>query len=274
MPVPARLRAMLLPGLALGAVLAVSVRSTAGSAVEAGRPEQPVPVRPVACASSAPTTATGYARMFARVPTAQWGAADLAITVPVGGRSVWLFGDTFSGGPTGTGRFAHSTAIVQRGGCLHVSRGGAQLLPDGRVERRPSRAHPSHIYWIVSGRALTPTSFEVTARSILIFGPSAWDFRDGGVTRTGSVTLDGAGDLAFRGWSRSEHSPPPDAGPLINCDAPSPPRPHHFCYARHTHPELRLAGNRMLVTIAQNWDDGTLHRYPDYRPLFRAAPAA
>lgn len=273
MSAPVRLRALLLPGLALGLLLAVVARGGAGNAVEATVPPQPGPTVAPTCHVAAPSTPAGYARLFAGVPTAQWGAADLAITVPVGGRSVWLFGDTFSSGPTGTGRFVHSTAIVQRGGCLHVSDGGAQLLPDGRVEARPTPAHPSHIFWIVSGRARTPASLEITARSIVVFGTGAWDFRDGGESRTALVDLDPTGDLSFRGWIRTARTPPPDAGPLINCDAPRPPRPHHFCYARHVHPELRLAGGQVLVTIAQNWDDGRLHPYPDYRPLFRAGAA-
>lgn len=272
MPASARPRVMLLCSVVLGLLLAVAARSTAGNAVGAGARTRAAITRPAGCTAPAPSTAAGYARLFARVPTAQWGAADLALTVPVGGRSVWLFGDTFSGGPDGTGRFVHSTAIVQHRGCLHVSRQGAQLLPDDRVELRPTRAHPSRIYWITSGRARTATSLEITARSIVVFGTGAWDFRDGGVSRTALVRLGRSGDLTFHGWIRSERTPPPDAGPLINCDAPKAPRPHHFCYARHEHPELRLAGGRILVTIAQNWDDGTLHRYPDYRPLFRAEP--
>ncbi|HEV7204125.1 MAG TPA: hypothetical protein VGN18_05905 [Jatrophihabitans sp.] len=274
MPAPARLRSMLLPGIALGVLLAVVARGSAGNAAAGTLRPRPVPVVAPSCPTAAPTTAAGYARLFAQLPTSQWGAADLAVTVPVDGRSVWLFGDTMSSGPTGTGRFVHSTAIVQRRGCLHVSNGGAQLLPDGRTEATPTRAHPSHIYWIVSGRALTSTSLEVTARSILVFGTGAWDFEDGGVSRAALVDLDPVGDLTLRGWLRTWRSPPPDAGALINCDAPRPPRKHHFCYARHVHPELRLAGGQVLVTVAQNWDDGTLHRFADYRPLFQAVPAS
>lgn len=74
----------------------------------------------------APATADGYAQMFDQLDPAQWQAADVGITVAMpDGRSVWLWGDTFS-----EGRFVHSSAIIQTGSLLTVSHQGAQLLPD------------------------------------------------------------------------------------------------------------------------------------------------
>jgi hypothetical protein len=100
----------------------------------------------------APTTAAGFADLFAGLDPAQWGGADVAASVPLpDGRSVWLFGDTLS-----TYRLVHSTAVVQTGGRLHVSRGGAQLLPD-------DDAH--HIYWIVGGSVHDAEHLVITARS-------------------------------------------------------------------------------------------------------------
>jgi hypothetical protein len=57
---------------------------------------------------------------------------------------------------------------------------------------------------------------------------------------------------------------------MIDCEAPLPPAPHHFCYGRQRHPKLSLAGGRTLMTVGQNWDDGVLHRLRDYQPLFFA----
>ena len=198
----------------------------------------------------APTTAAGYAAMFDELDPAEWGAADVAISVPLpDGRVVWLFGDTMS-----VARLVHSSAIVQTGGCLHVSRGGTQLLPDD---------DPDHVYWIDSARVV-PDGIEITARGVELTGNQLWDFRDAGFERTALVRLDGD-DLVFDRWLARCTSPEPDPGPLIVID---PENPHHFGYARHRHPEARLASGRMLVTTSQNWDDGRLHPFSDYRPLF------
>lgn len=267
-----------MPGLARLCALAALVALVTGSAAHARRspsPATPTQVQPakaayltVGCHAPAPTTAEGYAALFAGINPAEWGAADTALTVKVGNRSVWLFGDTFSSGPDGEGRFVHSTAITQNGGCLHVSHAGAQLLPDQHAVAIPTTAHPSVIYWIEGGRVSGRNLLDIAARAIQIVGSGPWDFRDGGYTRHAAVGIDAAGDLTFERWTATLAGPAPDPGPMINCDAPAAPRPHHFCYARHTHPELLLADGHPLVTVSQNWDDGTLHPFTDYRPLF------
>ena len=203
----------------------------------------------VSTAAAAPATAAGYAAAFAALPPAQWGAADVAITVPLGEHVVWLFGDTFS-----TSRFVHSSAVVQAGGAFNVSDDGAQLLPND---------DPAHIYWIDCAHARGPDTLLITARSITLTGAGPWDFHDGGFDRTARVTVDAHDDLTFTGWVGAKHY----------CPAPEPGRmivygPHHFGYAVHTHPELELADGAVLVTTCQNWDDGILHPVADYRPIF------
>lgn len=204
----------------------------------------------LACSRPAPATAKGYAAMFAALPVAQWGAGDVSLSVPLrGGADVWLYGDTFS-----AGRFVHSTAIVQRGGCLHVSHAGAQLLPNDD-ER--------HIYWIDSAMA-HDHGLLINARAITLTGLGAWDFHDGGHTRTAYATVSSAGDVTFVRWTADRRGQAPDAGPMLHLDN----RPHHFGYGRRAHPEVRLADGRILVTTCQNYDDGILHPFADYRPIF------
>lgn len=186
--------------------------------------------------------------MFAALPTKVWGAADGAASVKVGARSVWLYGDTFS-----DGRFAHSTAITQDRGCLHVSNGGAQLLPNDDA---------SHIYWIESAVAVSPTRLDVRARAVTLTGIKAWAFKDGGFDRIAVTALNATGDLTFSHWGPKVATPVPDPGPMYVYG------PHHFGYGRRTHPELGLASGRMLVTTCQNWDDDVLHPPAEYRTLF------
>jgi hypothetical protein len=225
------------------------------------------PDRPPAktCTAPAPTTPGGYAALFAHLPVAEWGAGDTGLTVPFGQRSVWLFGDTMSARPHG---FVHSSAIVQTGGCLTVSHAGAQLLPNDDAQ---------HIYWIESARAVDPAHLAVVARSTVLSGTCPWCFHDGGVDRTALVSVSTGGDLTFVRWTSQARTPSPDPGPMLDCEAPAPPRPGHFCYARHVHPELLLAGGQVLVTTSQGWDDGRQHPFADYRLILsaeRSAPGA
>ena len=249
--------------VALGAALTVVLSGAGTEVVPAARPSEqthsPSSLADVAlaaasvpapCAKKAPATAAGYARMFAALPTRQWGAADGALSLKVGTRSVWFYGDTFS-----DGRFVHSTAITQNRGCLHVSHAGAQLLPND---------NPSHIYWIQSAAstATKPTRITIRARAVTLTGTKAWAFRDGGYDRVAVATLNAAGDLTFAYWGRKIAAPVPDPGPMYIYG------PHHFGYGRRTHPELKLASGKMLVTTCQNWDDNVLHPPSAYRVLF------
>jgi hypothetical protein len=259
--------------LLLLAVCATSCAAAGGAVVPSpSRTTTAAVVATHICTRPAPDTAAGYTAMFAALDTREWGGADIAVSVPVGGRSVWLFGDTLSSGLDGRGRFVHSTAITQQAGCLHVSHAGAQLLPDEHQVAVPTRADPSRIYWIQSGAAVGPDTLTVTARAIDIVGTGPWDFRDGGASRTALATVDEAGDVTFVRWLATAAGPAPDPGPMIDCEAPRLPAPHHICYGRRGHPELSLAGGHTLVTVSQNWDDGVLHPLHDYQPVFSASP--
>jgi hypothetical protein len=245
----------------LGLALAVALSASGTQVAPAARPAD-LPYRtssaadvvpaglsaPALCAKKAPSKAAGYAAMFAALPTRVWGAADVSISVKVGARSVWLFGDTFS-----DGRIAHSTAVIQDRGCLHVSDGGAQLLPNDDAR---------HIYWIQSAVAVSATRVDVRARAITLTGTRAWAFKDGGFDRIAITRLNRAGDLTFVRWGAKVATPVPDPGPMYVYG------PHHFGYGRSTHPELKLASGRMLVTTCQNWDDGVLRGPAAYRTVF------
>jgi hypothetical protein len=249
----------------------------------AGTRPAPLPVtargdRPSRCAAPPPTTVAGYQTLFAGIPVEQWAAGDGAVTVPFGGTSIWLFGDTFSARPHG---FVHSSAIVQTGGCLHVSHGGAQLLPDDPDTRASVSGHPAaihHIYWIEGGHPIDATHLAVTARSMSLvphWDPAkheqvygTWDFADGGFDRTALIAVSATDDLTFVRWTGKVATPPPDPGPMLDCEAPAAPKRGHFCYSVHTHPELRLTGGHVLVSTSQGWDDRRLHPFADYRPIF------
>ena len=187
--------------------------------------------------------------MFAAVNPAEWGAADVGISVPLpDGRSIWLWGDTYS---TGNG-FVHSTAITQDRGCLHVSHQGAQLLPNNDA---------AHIYWIERGVAADPAHISITARAVVLTGTGPWDFADGGYNRTALAAVSPVGDVTFVRWTGRHVTPPPDPGQW----GPGTTQTH-YVYARHTHPEARLASGLTLVTWCQNW--ATLHPLADYRPIW------
>ena len=215
--------------------------------------------------------------MFAEVDPAQWGAGDVSISAKLEdgtGRAVWLYGDTASARPNG---FVHSSAIVQTGGCLHVSRRGAQLLPDD---------DPTHIYWIWDVIALPTVANRefhysgndallwIQAQAITLTGKGVWDFRDGGYSRSAVASVDAAGDVWFVRWAVDRGDPGnlrwgrygrvPDPGPMYKLDS----NPHHIGYSQHPHFEATLASGETLWTTCQNWDDGKVHPFADYRPIF------
>lgn len=211
---------------------------------------------PASCSTSWPTTAKGYEALWAKLDPAQWGAADLSVSVPLpDGRVVWLYGDTFS-----TGRFVHSTAIVQSGSCLHVSHAGAQLVPNDNARR---------IYWLQGGRAVAEradgTNLVLTARSVRILDPTdPWGFADGGFSREARAHVDDQGDVTFIGWGRKRHTAEPDPGPMVVFGA------HHFGYSIQHHTWAQLEDGRTLTTVAQNYDDGKVRPASAYRPIWMA----
>lgn len=206
----------------------------------------------------APKTAKGFARMWAQIDEAEWGGADVSISVPLpDGRSVWLYGDTLSG----NNGFVHSTAIVQDGGRLHVSQGGRQLLPDD---------DPSHIYWIEDAKHIGGNQLQVDASPMEIGTKSAWDFhRTRPEARRAIVQVDAAGDVSFVEWAGWVKGEPIE--PTVEILGPN-----HYAYGAQPHPEFKLASGKTLYTVNQNWDngfdahrnaDGSL-RFSDWRPMF------
>ena len=237
--------------LALVAALATFAVASPSTAQQGpARWDKPVLTAPAVqgCQSPAPSTAAGYADLWAALPSTQWGGGDVSISVPLAdGRVVWLYGDTFS-----SGNFVHSSAITQDRGCLHVSGRGAQVLPNRDA---------STVYWIESARAYRG-GLLVEAQETRIGSSGGWDFAYTGYTSTALVTVDASGDLTFKRWVKRELKAKPDAGPLLVFG------PGHFGYSVREHPEARLASGEVLVTVAQNWDDGKLHVPSAYAPLW------
>jgi hypothetical protein len=245
------------------------------------------------CETPAPTSAAGYAAMFASVSSAQWGAGDVAISVPLPSRRVvWLYGDTISQVASFApfrGRFVHSSAIVQHGGCLHVSWQGRAVLPD-EIDLAPDLTPIPVWYWIKAAAAAGPTSrygvdrLIVTADRVQATGTGVWQFKVIG-QRTAELWVLAAGDVVFERWL-DEHPPVPVQNIVRKDGGIYSPwsstvsevatgrvlvtgLPHTdgaFSYSPSVHPEARLASGRTLLTVCANRNP--LRSYADYRPLF------
>jgi len=169
------------------------------------------------------------------------------------GKSVWLYGDTMSGGVGCKGRFVHSSAITQVGSRLHVSRAGAQVLPNDTSR---------DIYWISEGYRIDATHLKIVAAPMHLGTGGVWDFkRRSAYDRIAVVSLSIYGDLTFQRW--------------IGWKTPRLPfndfkviGPHHFTYENRRHYEFKLASGKYLWTVCQNWDDGVLHPFSAYRPIW------
>lgn len=250
---PRRALTAALLALTSAVVVGVGLRAATAADGSASPSRAESTAAPMRCPEPAPTTVLDYERLFSTVPSDQWGAADVSISVPLpDGRDVWLYGDTF----TTSGHFFHSTAIVQDGGCLHVSNAGAQLLPDD---------DPKHVYWITSAVLSSSSTILVTAQAITLTGPGVWGFQDRGYARTAEVTVSPTGDLSFTGWTTVTPGAVP-ASPLLRI--PGNTDPHRFGYGLRLHPEARLADGATLTTISTNWDDLAPHPMISYRPVF------
>lgn len=216
----------------------------------------------------APTTAAGFAQMFAALPVSEWGAADLALSVPMTAhRSVWLYGDTFSD----NWGMVHSTAITEDGGRLHISNGGQQLLPNGGNDA----AGRQLIYWIETAHRVDATHLVVAAEQVSIGSANSWDFhRAAAQDRTALLTVAANGDVTFTRWTGWVANPHIDTRFLgLRDGAPAPAKGQVF-YAKHIHTEYRLADGHYLNTFAQNWSTpqknaaGSDIRFSAYRPIF------
>lgn len=207
----------------------------------------------------APKSAKGFTKMWDQVSTDEWGAADVSLSVPMpDGRSVWLYGDTFSG----NNGFVHSTAITQDGGNLHVSNGGKQLLPND-----PSVGGRESIYWIEAGTAVGKDKIKVTAAPMSVGKDGMLDFqRRSMLSRLGLVKVDSSGDAHFVKWLKWV--------PKKNGFFDVSTNGKGVTYEHRAHPEFKLKSGKTLMTYNQNYNgpirvnaDGTID-YGAYRPVF------
>lgn len=263
----------------LGATLALARGDSTSAATVAPAVTHSAVQPATTCSKPTPTTAAGYAAMFAAVPTSQWGGADVSISVRVGGTNVWLWGDTISQVTSwpftgANGRFVHSSAISQTLGCAHVSHAGAQLLPNDA---------DGSWYWIKSAAAVDSTHLRITADHVVRTGPGAWDFKVVG-ERTATASLNVTGDVTFTSWTGAavpvQHIVQKDGGiyapwtstvsEISNGKVLATGLPHttaNFSYAPFVHTgTAHLASGKVLLTVCQN--SSPLNSYAGYRPIF------
>lgn len=194
-----------------------------------------------------PRTLAGWRRLFASVPSPEWGAGDIGLSVRLtDGRRVWLYGDTLSD----VNGFQHSTAWVQTGKSVHVANGGRQVIPNSG----------DTFYWPETVRVARDGSLLVTAAPVKVTGTDLFDFtRHPTRSRVARLTVTAAGDLTFVGW-KGYVARPEIAGDGDDIEILGP---NHYAYWTVTH-DIRLADGGRLVTTSQNWDDGIdAHRNAD-----------
>lgn len=239
----------------VAAVAAVLIAAYLHPAPSAAEPREEVSV-------AAPTSAAGYTALWDTLDPEIWGAADVSLSVPMDdGRTVWLYGDTFS---TSYG-LVHSTAITQDGGTLHVSNRGLQLLPD---------AANGDAYWIEGAHRVGGTQIAVTAQRVRIGTANGLDFhRVGTLNRTALLEIDPAGDVTFQRWTGTATPPALDTHFLTPAEGAPYQREGHLFYGKRSHPQAALESGQTLVTISQNrvepalLADGSVD-FSQYRPIF------
>lgn len=233
---------------------------------------------PAKCAE--PKTASDYNKMFAKVNPAYWGGADVSISVPWSdGSRIWLYGDTLS-----TGRFVHSSAIVQKNGCLTVNRRGEQLLPNDS---------DTLIYWIDSARKVDNTTLYIRAGQISIKpGQGPWAFKATGRYKTATVKYI-RGVLTFVTWNKQERNAKPTVYPYssfssatnpLSCGVrktgaqaylkyptaaqvcPKVPK-NEISYNPQVH-NAKLASGKTLMSVCFNNDGPLTSAWANYRPRF------
>lgn len=246
----------LVAGSALAAVAVVGVPHSTGQAAPVE-----TPAKPVAAATEAPTTATGFTEMFDQVSPTVWGGGDVSTTVEIAdGRSVWLYGDTVSK----KHGMVNSTALTQDGGTLHVSNGGEQLLPqgwDGNI-----------VYWIETAKHAGGNRIDVTVAPMTIGTKDVWDFkRATAKSRTAHLAVDPKGDVNFTGWGEWVAEPTVEKtllGVAQGVPAGSAADKGAVHYRKNAHPQFTLEGGKTLHTICANRIDGDLGNLKAYRPIF------
>lgn len=219
-----------------------------------------------------PHTAQGYQDMFDTVPVAQWGGGDVSISTRLSdGRRLWLFGDTLSI----DNEFVHSTALVQDGKDLHVSNGGAQVLPnDKKVDGYKS------IYWVETVTA-GPNSTATVVAAPMGVAEGLFNFhRRAEQSRAAKVRVTREGDVVFVKWLG--WVPRPEIG--MDGEDVEILGHAHYAYAKFVH-DIPLDGGGWLKTTNQNWDDDFSDHllpanelgiqvldYHDWRPMFSSSP--
>lgn len=273
---------------AVAAIVTAVIPLSGCSADDQPPAERPVDVAALAAATPAnpaldrvdwtpaPTTVSGYRTLFRSIDPYYWGAADVSISAkkPGTGYRVWLYGDTMSK----RNGFVHSTAIVQRGGAVRVSRNGEQLLPDGPTKCKADGTCRDRIYWIEAARFRADGGLVITAAPMSVGTASVWDFHRPALradqSRLALARVSDAGDVTFTKWLRWVERP------LLTGDGEdfTVIGEHHFTYQEVVH-DIRLADGTWLKTVCQNWDDGAFHTdssgeivWADYRPLWRSSP--
>lgn len=141
-----------------------------------------------ACSRPAPTTLAAYATAFDRLDRTRWATADAVGRVRMpDGRVVWLYGETTAQRGSTDVTSAYSTAITQRGGCLHLSGLGAEVLPSDQL----------NAYSITGGIPAGGNALIVTATRL---GDVSCDSCTAPYRRAARLTLDDKGNLHFEKW--------------------------------------------------------------------------
>lgn len=143
-----------------------------------------------ACRRAAPASAAGYRKLWDSLDHKRWASAEAVAHIPLKGRSVWLYGATTTTRNGEIALTAWSSAITQRGGCLHVSHFGDQVFSND-----PTGA----VYSMIAGIATGPNSILVTVKKLTPTGDCADCTIDEG-RRAAELAVDSKGDLSFTRW--------------------------------------------------------------------------
>jgi hypothetical protein len=198
------------------------------------------------CSAPAPTTAAGFTKLFLAAPP-----ADVGISVKVGSKSVWLWGDDLKNG-------TRSSLTVQARGCLKTS---GQLFPSDTGNQHTSW------YWIRSGKALSTTTFSVTGRQFVTTGSGVWDWKETGYDRTLTFRISWDNTVIRTATGSLVKAPAMSQEYFLTCPTTVAPIAGQFCYSQHLHPEFKLSSGKTLRTTARNVDHWT-GNVNDYRVIF------
>lgn len=182
---------VLLMAFALVSTLFIRAGDEYASAKSAAAAERLI-AADIACNKPAPTSGVGYGKLWDSLDKSRWSSGRAVAKVPMpDGRTVWLYGQTTARRGKKEVLSAYSTAITQRGGCLHVSGLGTDVFP--------AEDAGGIVYSIISGIAAGPDSILVTALRLKLSDSCQGCFTQTG-TRAALLGLDSRGDLKLREW--------------------------------------------------------------------------